>query len=116
MFWFLSLTFLATRVLILVFTLVKYQVRNSRSPLRKLPGPQSQSWLYGNIKEIFERGQTVARDEWMSTYGKTFRYPEMFNVHSLSRYFSSAFSSRFLDSVPFYRRPSSDKSCPHTLE
>ena len=83
MFWFLSLAFLATPLLIFAFTLVKSQIRSAKSPLRKLPGPPSQSWLYGNIGQIFERGQSVAWDEWMSTYGKTFRYPAMFNVHSL---------------------------------
>ena len=115
MFWFLSLTLFATPLFIFVSTLVKHRIRNYRSPLRKLPGPPSQSWLYGNLKEIFEKGQSVAWDEWMSTYGKTFRYPDIFNVHSLSRYSSLSFSSCFLDSFTLYHRPSSDKLYPHTL-
>jgi len=115
MFWFLSLTLLATPLLIFVSTLVKYQIRNFKSPLRKLPGPRSRSWLYGNAKEIIERGGSVAWDEWMSTYGKTFWYPTMFNVHSLPHYFGSTLTSPFLGSCTFYYRPSSGKICYHTL-
>jgi len=87
MFWLLSLGFLATPPLIFVFTLIRLQIRSAKSPLRKLPGPPSQSWFYGNVKQIFERGQSVAWDEWMSVYGKTFRFPVMFNVLSLSHCF-----------------------------
>ena len=84
MFWLLSLGLLATPLLIVVVAFVKLQIRNAKSPLRKLPGPPSQSWLHGNIKYIFERGQSVAWDEWMATYGKTFQYPSILNVYSIS--------------------------------
>ncbi|KAF9645313.1 cytochrome P450 [Thelephora ganbajun] len=83
MLWLFSPAFLVAPLLIFVFTLVKYQIRSAKSPLRALPGPPSQSWFYGNVKQIFERGQSVAWDEWVSTYGKTFRYPVMFNSLSL---------------------------------
>lgn len=86
MFWLLSLGLLATPLLIFALNLVRSQIRSAKSPLRKLPGPPSQSWLYGNVKQIFGRGQSVAWDEWMSVYGKTFRFSVMFNVHSLSYY------------------------------
>lgn len=79
----LYLALLATPLFVFVFTL-KYRIRNARSPLNRLPGPPSRSWLYGNVKEIFEKGQTVAWDEWMSVYGKTFQYPTTFNVRFLS--------------------------------
>ena len=85
MIWLLPLALLTTPLIIFVYTFIKYRIRNSRSPLRNLPGPESQSWLYGNITEILERGQPVALDEWMSIYGKTFQYPAMFNVHTLFR-------------------------------
>jgi len=85
MFWLLATTLLATPLLIFVSAIVKYQIRNSRSPLRKLPGPPSRSWLYGNMVELLEKGHYVVWDEWMSTYGKTFRYPGMLNVHRFSR-------------------------------
>lgn len=83
MFLLLSLGVLATPVFVFIYRLVKQQIRSARSPLWKLPGPPSQSWLFGNVKYIFEKGQTVAWDEWMATYGKTFQYPVMFGVPSL---------------------------------
>ena len=86
MFSLLSLGLFATPLLILILTItiIKYQIRNAKSPLRQLPGPPSQSWLYGNLKYILESGQSAAWDEWMATYGKTFRYPSTFNVNILS--------------------------------
>jgi hypothetical protein len=85
MFLFLSLGALfAAPLFIFLFVFLKHQIRNAKSPLRNLPGPPSQSWLYGNAKYIIERGQSVAWDEWMATYGKTFQYPSMFNVRFLS--------------------------------
>lgn len=83
MLWLLPLGFLATPFLTFVFALVRSQIRRAKSPLRKLPGPPSQSWLYGNVKQIFGRGQSETWDEWMSVYGKTFRFSVMFNVRTL---------------------------------
>ena len=103
MFWLLSLVFVATPLLAFVFTLVGHQIRSAKSPLRKLPGPPSQSWLYGNVKQIFERGQSIAWDEWMLTYGKTFRYPVLFNVRFLPHCFwldLKSVSSRPFPSLP----------------
>ena len=74
----------ATPLLVVIFLIVKHRIRNAKSPLGKLPGPPSQSWFYGNLKYIFERGQSVAWDEWIATYGTTFQYPTMFNVRFLS--------------------------------
>ena len=96
--------FLLVPFVIILSKLLKYHLRNLKSPLRKIPGPQSQNWLFGNIKEIFERGQTVAWDEWMSTFGKTYRYNSLFSVHfpfhCAQIGFSSPFLSRFLSSLP----------------
>ena len=103
MFWLLSLAVLATPLLGFLSTLVRNRIRSSRSPLRKLPGPQSQSWLYGNIKDVFEKGQTVAWDGWMATYGKTFRYTDVFNVHPFTRYFQP--DTNFMLSRPFPSLP-----------
>ncbi|KAF9778944.1 cytochrome P450 [Thelephora terrestris] len=83
MFWLLSLGLLATPLLISIFTFVELQIRSAKSPLRKLPGPPSKSWFYGSLMHIFEKGQSVAWDEWIATYGKTFQYPLMFNYPSL---------------------------------
>jgi len=117
MFWLLSVALLVISFLVFVFTLAKHQIRIAKSPLRKLPGPPSQSWLYGNIKQIFERGQSVAWDEWVSTYGRTFLYRDMFNVRFLfhSTVSPLASTSCFPDSLTLYHGPPSDKPRPHTL-
>jgi len=82
-----AIVFVSTVTVTLVdflFTFARYQIHNLRSPLRNLPGPPSQSLLHGNTKEIFEKGYTVAWDEWMSTYGKTFRFSGIFDVRPSS--------------------------------
>ena len=80
MLWLLYLGLAATPLLAAVFKLIKIQIRNAKSPLRNLSGPPSPSWLFGNFKQIFERGQSVAWDEWAATYGKTYRFSTMLNV------------------------------------
>lgn len=80
MFSSLSLVLFSTPLLILIFTFIKHQIRYAKSPLKKLPGPPTHSWFYGNLKYIFDRGQSVAWDEWIAKYGKTFQYSSMFNV------------------------------------
>ena len=117
MFWLLSLGLLATPLLISIFVFVKQQIRGARSPLRKLPGPPSQSWLFGNVMYIFEKGQSVAWDEWIATYGKTFQYPSMFNVRfPPSPTIITLISNRCPPvSFPVYYGPSGDKPRAYTL-
>ncbi|KAJ3001534.1 hypothetical protein NUW54_g6359 [Trametes sanguinea] len=43
-----------------------------RSPLRNLPGPPSASFIYGNMKEVFEVEDHSRPDEWFARYGKHF--------------------------------------------
>jgi len=81
--------------------------------LQEAPRTTSPSWLYGNVKQIFGEGQSVARDKWMSVYGKTFRL-SVFNVHSVSHSFQLSPKSYLLDSIAFYHRRSNNKPRPHT--
>lgn len=37
-----------------LYQLAKYLYQEYTSPLKHLPGPKSTSWIYGNIKEIWE--------------------------------------------------------------
>jgi hypothetical protein len=100
MFLVLSLGLLATPLLVFSFAFLKYLIRDTKSSLRKHPGPPSRSWFYGNAKYIFERGQSVAWDEWMATYGKTFQYPTMFNVRFLSFYSRLGLELTFRSPLP----------------
>lgn len=51
---------------------------NLRSPLRALPGPKGTSWLYGNLKEIFNAENSVLHEQWVGQYGTTLKYKGFF--------------------------------------
>ncbi|KZV69777.1 cytochrome P450 [Peniophora sp. CONT] len=42
------------------------------SPLRNVPGPSPQNWVYGNIKESRKLTRAVAQRQWMQQYGSIF--------------------------------------------
>lgn len=50
------------------------------SPLRHLPGPPSDHWLFGNFKVIADSENSVPQERWMEQYGPTMAYPGMFGV------------------------------------
>lgn len=51
---------------------------NLRSPLRALPGPKGTSWLYGNLKDIFNAENSVLHERWVGQYGPTLKYKGLF--------------------------------------
>lgn len=51
---------------------------NLRSPLRALPGPKGTSWLYGNLKDIFNAENSVLHEGWVEQYGTTLKYKGFF--------------------------------------
>ncbi|KAG2339110.1 cytochrome P450 [Suillus weaverae] len=51
---------------------------NLRSPLRALPGPKGTSWLYGNLKDIFNAENSVLHEQWVGQYGTTLKYKGFF--------------------------------------
>ncbi|KAG2353762.1 cytochrome P450 [Suillus spraguei] len=51
---------------------------NLRSPLRALPGPKGTSWLYGNLKDIFNAENSVLHEQWVRQYGPTLKYKGFF--------------------------------------
>ncbi|KAE9404971.1 cytochrome P450 [Gymnopus androsaceus JB14] len=62
-----------------------YRLVKSRffSPIRNLPGPQSSSWIWGNIKEIRDNEDAVLYQKWIKEYGRTFRYKSYFGGNRL---------------------------------
>jgi len=80
MFWTSLFGFTAFFVSLVVLRVLRFFWRSARSPLRQLPGPCSTSWLYGNVREYTEAGQTVLWDHWIEIYGKTFKFATFFNV------------------------------------
>ncbi|KAG2131029.1 cytochrome P450 [Suillus clintonianus] len=52
--------------------------RNLRSPLRALPGPKGTSWIYGNLKDIFNAENSVLHEQWVKQHGTTLKYKGFF--------------------------------------
>lgn len=45
-----------------------------RSPFKNLPGPKSNSWLFGSFAEIIKAGPGQQHKIWMKEYGRTLFY------------------------------------------
>ena len=71
---------LAAGVLYAVWQISPFIYRSLTTPLRKLPGPPSDSLLYGNFKAIFNTENSVLQEKWLEQYGDTIAYPAMFHV------------------------------------
>ncbi|TFK25770.1 cytochrome P450 [Coprinopsis marcescibilis] len=53
------------------------------SPLRLLPGPANPSWIYGNLKDIWDAENSVLHEQWVKEYGKTITYSTWFGMSRL---------------------------------
>ncbi|PKC01432.1 cytochrome P450 [Rhizophagus irregularis] len=49
------------------------------SPLRKIPGPPSESSLYGNLKTLMTEESGVPQLRWIKKYGNVIKYHGLFN-------------------------------------
>lgn len=83
MFWTPLFGLAAFFVSLVVLRILRFFWRCATSPLHKLPGPVSTSWLYGNVREYTEAGQTVLWEYWTEIYGNTFRFSTFFNAPAL---------------------------------
>ena len=53
-----------------LWTLVPFLVRIFKpDPLRDLPGPPSDHWLWGNFKALEEEENSAPQERWMKQYG-----------------------------------------------
>ncbi|EIN14704.1 cytochrome P450 [Punctularia strigosozonata HHB-11173 SS5] len=57
----------------------------ARSPLRKLQGPASPSWLLGNLAQLFADDPGSVQASWLQQYGTTFKISGFFNVSGRDR-------------------------------
>ena len=51
-----------------------------RSPLRAIPGPESQSLFLGNFELRFDPENALPHEKWISEYGTTVGYAGLLNV------------------------------------
>lgn len=62
---------------------VSIAVRIYTSPLRRLPGPPSDSFFFGNFRAILKAENSVLQEKWLAEYGDVVAYPGVFGVCSL---------------------------------
>ena len=53
------------------------------SPLLQLPGPPSDSLIFGNFKAIVKADNSVLQEKWLAEYGDVISYAGMFGVSNL---------------------------------
>ncbi|TEB31341.1 cytochrome P450 [Coprinellus micaceus] len=56
---------------------------NWTSTIRRLPGPPSSSFIWGNMKEIFDAENSTLHEQWVKEYGKTIRYKGILGMNRL---------------------------------
>ncbi|CAE6450061.1 unnamed protein product [Rhizoctonia solani] len=58
-------------------------VRNWRSPLRNLQGPQNENLIFGHLAMLQEAQTGDVWERWIDKYGKTFRWRRFFGAYEL---------------------------------
>ncbi|KAG9128435.1 hypothetical protein FRC07_012543 [Ceratobasidium sp. 392] len=61
-------------ILVRILQWLYWPVRRLFSPLRLLPGPKSESVLFGNMRRIFSNPNLVVQEQWAKEHGTTFAY------------------------------------------
>ncbi|KEP48914.1 cytochrome P450 family protein [Rhizoctonia solani 123E] len=70
-----NLLYLAGSILIIkIAEGIYYPIRKLFSPLRELPGPPNESFIFGNLKRVFAAPNSVVHESWLEKYGSTVRY------------------------------------------
>ncbi|KAF7334442.1 hypothetical protein MVEN_02273700 [Mycena venus] len=74
----LALPVFATAGAYVLLQVAQFLFRDLCSPLRKLVGPKSPSFVWGNVKEMEDDARITYR--WRNTFGATFQFKGLFNV------------------------------------
>ncbi|KAF8554640.1 cytochrome P450 [Imleria badia] len=75
------------------------------SPIRHLRGPKGTSWLYGNMRDIWNAEDSVLHEEWVKQYGNTLKYKGLFNSNRLFTMDTRAINHVLTHSID-YQKPS----------
>lgn len=81
MFYISLLCFVVLSVLYALRKVTPTIYRGLTSPLRRLPGPPSDSFLFGNFKRVIQ-GEGNILKKWSEEYGDTLAFPDLFCVSS----------------------------------
>jgi hypothetical protein len=94
----------ATLIVYGIYQLAKVIYKELTSPIRDLPGPQSHSLLYGNLKEVQEdvcriymcslstfshaRQESVFHTGWVQKYGRVLQFKGLFSVCPIKNHYA----------------------------
>lgn len=67
-------------VLYLLWHGLSYLYRIYTSPLLQLPGPPTDSLIFGNFRAIVKVENSVLQEKWLAEYGDVIGYAGMFGV------------------------------------
>ncbi|KAI0733919.1 cytochrome P450 [Fomitopsis betulina] len=95
--------------LVIVFTVFATYHLWQRSPRRtaslaRLPGPRGANWIYGNLLQIFNTGNSRMQEQWTSQYGATLKYKGWFNANYLYTVDTKALS-HIMHRTSHYHKP-----------
>jgi hypothetical protein len=63
-----------------LYRLARLIVTELNSPIRQLPGPKSNSLVFGNFKQLWAPNNIVLWESWVSEFGRTFRFNGFFGI------------------------------------
>ncbi|KAJ7159473.1 cytochrome P450 [Mycena filopes] len=76
-----TLPFIATAVVYVILSIAASIIRDLRSPLKKLVGPKSSSFVWGSVKDL-QANPHITR-KWRAVFGATFQFKSLFNTREL---------------------------------
>lgn len=81
-----------------------------RTHLWHIPGPESDSWIWGNLGKV-EEDSGVVQERWSKEYGKTFKYKLLWLVRHI--YITLIFhgNKRHMKGYDLYIRHERSESC-----
>ncbi|KAG9318254.1 cytochrome P450 [Chiua virens] len=66
-----------------LWKLFQFVYHQLTSPIRHLRGPKGTSWIYGNMRDIWNAENSVLHEEWVKQYGHVLKYKGFFSSDRL---------------------------------
>jgi len=92
-----------------------FPLREYRLLYKNVRGPSRVSALWGNGKQVFLREPLESHQEWVETYGPTFRWPFMMGSHRIASIDPLVMSTVLNDTDTFVKPPEQLKSLGELL-
>jgi hypothetical protein len=102
------LTALGSAILLFVALVIYIAWENATIPYANLPGPPTESFIWGNLREVFESMPSLAQRRWMNEHGDTVRYSMLLSKPRLC--------TRDITAMSFMLQHDSDFPKPYFLQ